>query len=257
MNNPSGLEASTDRIRGEWIHRLESAHVLMGPREAIAHELGRWLEHLGPAASGDESAARELHKLVAFHARALGAEGRPASAALTQVLLLEDAIDAVAASPALRPVFRELLRIVADAHALGASERAKNRHQLEIRDFSPVVRLGETALLGFLLGSMESDLIDAMLGRLLRETVRTGATHVVLDAFGAARDNDTFHHTIAAFQRHEIGGRVHLTITGLRDPDATRDALAALGCNMDRLAFTADANSAIADVMDRRGARSG
>lgn len=255
MNTPEALEASKDRIRAEWIHRLEQAHVLMGPRDAIDSELGRWLDHVGATASGDESAARELHKLVAFHARALGAEGRPASAALTQVLVLEESVDAIHPGAALGPVFRELLRIVADAHALGASERAKNRHQLEIRDFSPVVRVGEATLLGFLLGSMESDLIDAMLGRLLRETVRTGAEHVVLDAFGAARDNDTFHHTIAAFQRHEVGGRVHLTITGLRDADATREHLASLGCNMERLHFAADANSAIAAAIERSAAR--
>src|SRR5262249_44785256 len=154
--------------------RVENAHVLMGPREATKNELSRWLDYVGPAADGDASSSHELYKLVAFHARSLGAEGRPASAALMQVVLLEDIVrEAMKETPkALSQVIRELMRVVADAHALGSSERAKNRHNLEIRDFSPVIRVGEKTIMGFLLGNMDADLIDAMMGRLLRETVR-------------------------------------------------------------------------------------
>jgi hypothetical protein len=230
MSVTEQLDKLKPKLIEAWLDRLEGAHVLMGNRDAAMSELMRWLDYLGPTADGDQSTAHELHKLVAFHARNLGAEGRPASAALMQILLLEDALEAVGqrgseatedrgsarsreppkAAPleaedrtVLAPTLRELLRVVADAHALGASERARNRHHLEIRDFSPVVRLGEKSIMGFLLGNMDGDLIDAMMGRLLRETVRSGADVVVLDTFGAARDNDTFHRTVQAFQRSD------------------------------------------------------
>lgn len=244
------LETVRGRLHAEWLSRLEAAHVLMGAREGVGIELNRWLSQLGPSADGDLSAAHELYKLVAFHARGLGAEGRPASAALTQALLLEDSLRSlVEITPPLRDVLREILRVVADAHALGHSERAKNRHHLEIRDFSPVIRVGERTIMGFLLGAMESDLVDAMIGRLLREAARTDADRVVLDTFGAARDNDTFHRTLQAFMRSEIGCRVNLVLTGLRDAEATRAALQALGCNMERIRFEPDINTAISEML--------
>lgn len=259
MSVTEDLNKAKDTLHDLWLARLEEAHVMMGRREAVAHEFRRWLEFIGPAADGDESSAHELYKLVAFHARNLGAEGRPASAALMQALLLEDAVrttvaagaaPAGAAWPALQQVLREVMRVVADAHALGSSERTRNRHHLEIRDFSPVIRLGPRTVIGFLLGAMEGDLIDAMMGRLLRETVRTGAEVVVLDAFGAARDNDTFHRTVQAFTRSEVGCRVTLVLTGLRDVEATRAALAAIGCSMERVRFEPDVNTAIARSME-------
>lgn len=230
-----------EEIVAAWISGLEKAHVLMGPREAVSSELSRWIALIGPAIDGDQASAHELFKLVAFHARALGAEGRPASAALMQIWILQDLLP-----PGASALLREIGKVTADAHALGSAERAKNRHQLEIRDFSPVVRLGEKTIVGFLLGAMESDLIDAMTGRLLREAARSGAELVVLDCFGAARDNAVFHRTVQAFLRHEVGCRLTLILAGLRDPEATRAALTALGCNMERLRFEQDINAAIA-----------
>jgi hypothetical protein len=87
------------------------------------------------------------------------------------------------------------------------------------------------------------------MGRLLRETARTGADVVVLDTFGAARDNELFHRTIQAFTRSEVGCRVTLVLTGLRDPEATKSALKAIGCNMERIRFEPDANTAIAQTI--------
>lgn len=252
MGAADDIVAHRTRIRMEWLSRLEAGHVLMGAREAVAAELDRWLGQLGAAIEGDPAAAHELYKLVAFHARALGAEGRPASAALMQALLLEDTLASIPALDASgRTILREIQRVVADAHALGHSERSRNRHHLEIRDFSPVIRVGEKTIMGFLLGAMDSDLIDAMVGRLLREAARHEADVVVLDTFGAARDNDTFHRTIQAFMRSEIGCRIKLVLTGLRDAQATKQALAALGCNMDRIRFEADINAAIAQTLGR------
>lgn len=249
LTSPFVGEGGLAEVLARWIDALESNHVLMGPREGVAAALQRWLDLFFPATEGDRASAHELYKLVAFHARGLGADGRPASAALMQVLLLEDALGAKSERTASEA--RELKKIVADAHALGASERAKNRHHLEIRDFSPVVRLGDKTILGFLLGAMESDLIDAMTGRLLREAARSGADHVILDCFGAARDNDTFHRTVQAFLRHEIGCRVTLTLSGIRDVDGTRSALLQLGCNMERVRFEPDVNSAISAALTR------
>jgi hypothetical protein len=250
MSATETLEKARGAIAESWVTRLEAAHVLMGSKDAIQSELARWLAHLGPTIDGDASQARELYKLVAFHARNLGAEGKPASAALMQALLLDDAVrEGIGSEASVRDVMREVMRVVADAHALGASERAKNRHNLEIRDFSPVIRVGDKTIMGFLLGAMETDLIDAMIGRLLRETARTSADVVVLDTFGAARDNDTFHRTVQAFMRSEVGCRITLVLTGLRDPEATRTALKALGCNMERLRIEPDINTAIAQTL--------
>ncbi len=251
MSVTEHLDKLKEGLAAAWLDRLESAHVLMGSREPARNELSRWLDYLGPAAEGDQSTAHELYKLVAFHARNLGAEGRPASAALMQIILLEEALqEALKEVPrSITQITREMMRVVADAHALGSSERSKNRHHLEIRDFSPVIRLGEKTIMGFLLGSMESDLIDAMMGRLLRETARTSADVVVLDTFGAARDNELFHRTVQAFTRSEVGCRVTLVLTGLRDPEATKTALKAMGCNMERIRFEPDANTAIGQTI--------
>jgi hypothetical protein len=245
------LDKAKRQLADAWLERLEREHVLMGQREATRSALERWLDYLGPTAEGDQSTAHELYKLVAFHARNLGAEGRPASAALMQIILLEDALKETLPDPpsAITGVVREMMRVVADAHALGSGERARSRHHLEIRDFSPVIRLQDKTILGFLLGAMESDLIDAMMGRLLRETARSGADVVVLDTFGAARDNELFHRTVHAFQRSEVGCRVTLVLTGLRDTEATKAALRATGCNMERIRFEPDVNSAIVQAL--------
>src|SRR5262249_24101454 len=60
-------------ILEQWIAALEGAHVLMGPREAVSSELARWIALIGPAIEGDQASSHELFKLVAFHARGLGA----------------------------------------------------------------------------------------------------------------------------------------------------------------------------------------
>lgn len=263
MSARGEVEVPEGVLLDAWLTKLEAAHVLMGAREAAEAELGRWLSYLSQAASGDDSAERELFKLVAFHARGLGAEGRPASAALMQAVLLQDVVigiyGAKPGSPAppsgLLAVLRELLRVVVDAHALGSSERTKLRHHLEIRDFSPVIRLGSKTIVGFLLGAMERDLIDAMIGRLLREAARTHADEVVLDVFGAARDNETFQRTIQAFLRSEVGCRIRLTLSGLRDAEGTKRALAALGCNMERVRFEPDVNTALQTIPGLEGAQ--
>src|SRR5262245_17915994 len=91
---PMGEGVVLPGVLEQWIAALEGAHVLMGPREAVASELARWIALIGPAIEGDQASSHELFKLVAFHARGLGGDGRPASAALMQILVLEDVMRA-------------------------------------------------------------------------------------------------------------------------------------------------------------------
>lgn len=233
-------------VRGElletWLQALEAERALSGSKEAAAAELGTWLALLEPAAEGDEPAQHELFKLVAFHARSLGFEGQPASLVVLRVELLQEALRTAGGTepaPALRAVVRSMLRIAADAHALGAAERLTAKHHREIRDFSPLVRLDEQTVLAFMLGPMTPELIDAITGRLLRECAMIGAKTAVLDVFGAAADDDRFQRTIAELLRQPPAKNLTLVLAGLRDVEGTRAALSGLGVDPARVRFTA------------------
>jgi len=214
-----------ERILEVWLDRLETRRWLLGPREAVRAELSHWLALL---AEPDRASRHELHKLAAFHARQLGVDGRPASAAIGQVLELGRVLESHDS---------ELLEIVADAHALGAEERARAAHEQVLRDRAPLVRLGGGRILGFLIGPMSPDLMDAMLGRLLREAAMVEATHAILDLGSAEEDDDRLHRTLDGFLRTKVGQRLHLVILGARDAAKTRAALAAVGADVARVSF--------------------
>jgi hypothetical protein len=221
-----------------WAELLDREQVgPRGGRDAALAELGPWLELIDSAVAGDEPAKKELDKLVAFQARSLGIEDRPASSAVLRVHLLGEALAQVNGklSPPLRAHLRWLMRIAADAHALGAAERSENRHHREIRDFSPVFRLRGDTVVAMMLGPMTPEIIDAITGRLLRECAASGAKVAVLDCFGAAEDDDRFHRTIAAMLAASSARDLELVLTGLRDPERTRRALQAIDAKLERL----------------------
>jgi hypothetical protein len=193
------------------------------------------------AASGDAEARQELLALVALAARRLASEGRPASAAVLRCLALEDALFAVLGPDhGLDRLARELVRVAADAHQVGHAERERERMKRRLIDATPVVRLGERAVLGFLLGAMDADTVDALMGRVMRVAVGTGAPRIVVDVAGAPPDDDLFHRTVLGFLASEVGHRRHLVITGLRDPERTRAALAALGARLEGLTLAGE-----------------
>ena len=243
-------EASIDpgTITTMWVHRLADRRLLMGLREGVKAQLSAWLTHLDAAAAGDEPAGHELFKLAAFHARALGFDGRPASAAIGQIIELRAAVaEACGHLPSrLERQIDELLRVVADAHALGHAERLGGQHAQVLRNGAPVIRLDDTTIAAFVIGPMHAENVDALVGRLLREVAATGAQQAVVDLFGADDPDDRFHETAALLLQSPEGRNVHLVLTGARDPEKTQDAILGHGVDAARVEVAASFNAWLA-----------
>jgi hypothetical protein len=237
-----------ERILEAWLDQIAAEQLAVSSQEALAAELSGWLALLGPASEGDAPAKHELLKLIALHARSLGYEEKPASATVLRIALLQDAhLEAHGQiPPKTREIIRWMIRVAADAHALGQAERLSAKHQREIRDFSPIVRLDDQTVLAFMLGPMSPELIDAILGRLLRECASCSAKVAVLDVFGAAAADDRFHRTIAELLESEPGKKLTLVLAGLRDADPTKAALQKLGVDLSRLRFVEHVNQFLA-----------
>lgn len=237
MKDLRALITARDAILADWIARLSEHRVLMGSREAIAAELSHWLTHLAPAIEQDAATAHELYKLIAFHARQLGLEGRPASAVLTQLLDLDDAIVAQLGPlpEAVQVVLREMMRVATDAHALGQSERLNAGHRQRLREASPIIHLDSNVVIGFLLGPMDPANIDGMFGRVLRESLRLAARVAVIDLFGADEPDDRLHRTVEGFLSSDAGKRLTLNLTGVADIDAMKLALETVGADITRV----------------------
>ena len=212
------IEARHTRLIELWIEKAKVARVLTASREGAETMFGGWFERLGEAADGDESAAAELYKMAALHALALGSQGKPTSITVMQVLLLEDVLSEEGlASPETRALVRELLRVVADAQTVGHAERLNARHLKMVRDASPVVRVGPDLVVGFLIGPMDRDNIDALFGRVMREGVGTGARCIVVDVRGAEPNHEILHDTLVGYAQSDVATRLSLVITGLPD----------------------------------------
>lgn len=234
-----------------WIRRMAAAKVLMGEKEGIESELSGWLELIDRTVAGEAWAETELLRLVAVHARNLGAEGRPASAVLTQIILLDETLAEAGRAEETRTLIQQLLRLVADAHEAGVTQRLTAKHRKRLSAMAPVIRLGERAVVGFLLGPMQSELLDALVGRVLRETVRCGAEVAVIDCLAADRDDELFHRTIAAMQKQPPGDRLRVILTGLRDPERSRQDLARFGVDLERVSVEEDVNAVVAALIEQ------
>lgn len=225
--------AAVDAIVAAWLRHLEAHRLLMAPAPALAAQLSGWVEQLDPGADDHQ----ELLEQVALHARDLGADGKPASAALTQIALLEDAlIDARIDIEPLRDRLRELARVVADAHALGAASRLERRFRRTLSG-APVVQLPGQAVVAFMVGPMDADVIDALVGRLLRAAAGLGAPRIVLDVSSAEPDDEVFHRSLEGFAKGRDFQSFSLAVTGLRDAAATRRRLDARGVPAGRIAL--------------------
>src|SRR5262245_50477431 len=120
-----------------WIRRMTSAKVLMGDGDALRSELSAWLDLIGLAGRGEAWAESELMRLVSFHARNLGADGHAASAALMQVILLEDVFEEAGQREQTQKITIQMKRLVADAHEAGVAQRLTNKHRADIARTSP------------------------------------------------------------------------------------------------------------------------
>jgi hypothetical protein len=231
-----------------WIRRMTSAKVLMGDAEALRAELSTWMELLDQVRRGESWAESELMRLVSFHARNLGAEGHPASAAMMQVVLLEEVFEEAGLRDATRRITLQMKRLVVDAHGVGVAQRLTAKHRAEIARTSPVIRIGERAIVGFLSGPMHADILDSLFGRVLRECARTGAHVAVIDTLGMNTDDELFYRTIQGMQRMPPGDKLRLILTGLADTEATRKGLLRFGVNLDKVVFNADVSEVIAEL---------
>ncbi|MBI2373625.1 MAG: hypothetical protein HYV07_06465 [Deltaproteobacteria bacterium] len=225
--------ASLDRdlLWALWSRRLGPAG------RSVEGDLAAWLERLEKAIEGDEVNASEILDFASLLGRRLGLERRPASTALTLALALSDALRELGVTtPEAESLTRRLAAVLVDAHALGTREDAEDRHQKQLRDASPIVRLEDRAVIGFLIGPSSSDLLDAMVGRLLRESVAASAPDLAIDVFGTERLDDRFFQTIAALTKSDQAAHVRrVVITGARDQDAVLDALVRSGADPKRL----------------------
>ncbi|MBK8010348.1 MAG: hypothetical protein IPK13_03310 [Deltaproteobacteria bacterium] len=223
------MRTQHERLIERWIEKAKAARVLTASAEGAKTMFGGWFERLGEAADGDASASAELYKMAALHALALGSQGKPTSITVMQVLLFEDTLaEEGFESPEIRGLVRELLRVVADAQTVGHAERLTGRHLRMLRDASPVVRIGTDLVVGFLIGPMDRDNIDALFGRVMREGVGAGVRCVVVDVRGAEPDNATFHDTLVGYAQSEVAGRLELVITGLANVVQTAESIKTL-----------------------------
>lgn len=219
-----------------WVSVLAKEKLLMAEREGVTAEFGHWLQLLYAGAGGDAGATSELFRLVALHCKALGHEGRPASAVVMQIATLRELLlhESPAPAPALLRLVQEMVRVAADAQALGQSERLEERGIDLLKHRSPVFSL-EKVVVGCLVGPMQAELLDSLFARVLRECVRHGIDQIVVDIAAADEADDRFFRTIHGLLTSPDVPPVSVIISGVRDLDAAAMALRALGVDTPRL----------------------
>jgi hypothetical protein len=219
-----------------WVSHLAKEKLLMGEREALTAELSTWLQLLFAGAGGDTGASAELFRFVALHCKSLGHEGRPASAVVMQVASLKDLLlgQTPAPDPKLLQLVHELIRVAADAQALGQGEKLKEKAIDELKHRSPVFTL-PNVVLGCLVGPMRAELLDALFARVLTECARHGIDRMIVDISSADEPDDRFFRTIHGLLTSPDVPPVSVIISGVRDLDATTMALRKLGVDTPRL----------------------
>ena len=126
----------------------------------------------------------------------------------------------------------ELVRILADAHALGALEREKARARRARQAAAPVLCLPKRAVVGFVADTADADLLDGVMARVLRECAGRGVKEAVLDVAGSRREDELLHRTIAGFAASPESKRVVLVVTGLASVARCRAQLEDLGADL-------------------------
>ena len=202
--------STVSELLERWLDRLETSGALIDGRPATRARLEAWFPWLQAAATGDESARAELMRLVALDARNLAQEGRPASTVVAQPLLLAGAWSA----PAADELCQLLVRVAADAHALGIAGVHEAAQQRLLAKHAPVVALGDRWL-GYLIGPMAADVIDGLFGRLMTGAAGMGATDIAVDVSGAQGPTPLFYRTLKGFSDTDTGSVRRLTVTGL------------------------------------------
>lgn len=205
-----------------WLDALDAAGALIGDRAATKARLEGWVPWIDAAAGGDDAAQAELLRIVALDASNLAQEGRAASSAVTQPLLLDRAWPTP--TEAQRRLAHLLVRVAADAHALGAAGVKDLARSRLLARHTPIVPIGRGCL-GFIIGPIGPDVVDGVIGRLLQVAAGVGATEVALDLSGAEPPNALLSRTLAGFVTVDTGPVRRLTVTGVEAPDALAEVL--------------------------------
>ena len=211
-----------------WLDHLADAGALIGTRADTRARLENWAPALEGAVLGDRAAEGELLRLVALDARNLAQEGRPASLVVAQPLLLE------AVWPEARRLSHLLVRVAADAHALGTTGVHEDRTRRLLARRAPVVAAGP-GWLAFLMGPMDAEVLDAIFGRLLQAAAGAGAPEVAIDLSGAEAPDAMFLRTLVGFSTADTGPVKRLTVTSAADPGGLAAALGTQNVSMDRV----------------------
>lgn len=232
-----------------WIGHLAKEKLLMAEREALTAELGAWLPLLYAGAAGDAGAATELFRFVALHCKGLGHDGRPASAVVMQIACLKDVLTQTEGTPdpARMKLVHEMVRVAADAQALGQSERLEERAYDLLKHRSPVFTLSKVVV-GCLVGPMRAELLDSLFARVLRECARHGIDRMIVDISSADEPDDRFFRTIQGLLTSPDVPPVSVVISGVRDLDTAARALHKLGIDTPRLELA----ERLAEVLDAK-----
>ncbi len=218
-----------------WLSALERERALIGSRAEAEARLTAWVPWIVAAVGGDPAAEAELLRIVALDARNLAQESRAASTVVTQSMLLDEAWPEP--PHAVRRLTRLLVRVAADAHALGAMGVREAAHRRLLADHTPVVPI-EGRWLGFLMGPPDPDVIDGVLGRLLRAAAGAGAKEVGLDLSASPGPDPVLLRTLDGFAGMDTGPVRRLTVLGLETPQTLRVELARRDIPPQRVAVT-------------------
>ena len=235
VDSPSRPDAV--RLARIWAERVAAARASPDSVEVLETLAAGWLAPLLADPSGEDD---EAFRQVAFHARNLGASGLLASQSVLQAVFLRDILsETLGPNAPLTRRAEHLIRLAADAHATGASQRQSALARRARIEAAPIIHLPGIAIVGFAAATDDPDLMDSLVGRLLRECAGHGETHAVVDVRGAPTEDPLLHRTLAGFSHRDPGTRYTLVVTGLAEPEVTRAAVADLGARLASLGFAA------------------
>jgi len=180
-----------------------------GRRAAMAAWWPLWLA----ARAGDEPSAFDLLERAALDARDAGERGRTASQTLEPWIRLAR-IHATAEDLELQG---RLVRVAADAHALGAVWRNERAHRDAMTHESPIAALPGGVVVAWLWGPPERSVLDGVLDRLFRRAVATGARYAVVDLSRLSPLDDTVRATLYGIPDAGLPSAVLVVVCGLSD----------------------------------------
>ena len=248
VGGKTSISEALDAILREWIRRLTENRVVLGKPKAIEAEFRAWLALLSQ--SDDANAYSDLQRLVAIHSRNLGLQNHPASAALRQVLCLEEAFVQILGhiDPQGRAQLKELLMIVGDGHFLGRSEHLNHSWIRKTRDFTPVVQINAETVLAFLFLPLSSEVLDACLGRMMKLAGMKGASRAILDVSANDELNARFFDTLKSLLESREMAETELIVTGIENSTDCETRLTAMNCPTSKLRFETDLSSILLEL---------